>query len=106
MRPGTRVAGATAVLVFVLGLAWVPRRVNAQVQASLYPRVVAGDAVERTLAADETVTYVYDGRPNVHEFDVGERYMLVEVICTFTATLAPLYTACCVRVFLSRQPDV
>ena len=104
MRPGTRVAGATAVLVFVLGLAWVPRRVNAQVQASLYPRVVAGDAVERTLAADETVTFVYDGRPDVNGPDAGERYMLVEVCCTPEATLSPLSAVCvaCARV-LSRQ---
>lgn len=101
-----RGTGATAVLVLVLGLVRLPQSVNAQVQASLYPRVVAGDVVERTLAADETVTFVYDGRPNVHEFDVGERYMLVEVRCTFKAALAPLYTVCCARLFLSRQPDV
>ena len=48
-------------------------------QASWYPRIVAGEAIERTLAADETVTFVYDGWPNMNRLDAGERYVLVEV---------------------------
>lgn len=72
------VAAVATVLLAVLSLVWLPRS-GAQVQASWYPRIVAGEAIERTLAADETVTFVYDGWPNMNRLDAGERYMLVEV---------------------------
>ena len=89
--------GAVAiVLLVVLSLLWLPRS-GAQVQASWYPRIVPGEVIERALAADETVTFVYDGRPNMHRLDAGERYMLVEVRCTAWATLAPPCPVCLVR---------
>lgn len=53
-----------------------------------YARVVAGTPVQHTLAADETVTYVYDGRPEAAGPDSGERYMLVEVRILVRASAA------------------
>ena len=45
-------------------------------QAQQYAALTAGASVTRTLAADETVTLVYDSRAAT---DSGERYMLVEL---------------------------
>ena len=93
-----RSSGTAIVLWSLLCLGASPRSVVAQVQASRYPRVVAGDVVEQTLEADETVTYVYDGRSYAHGLDNGERYMLVEVRSNSWSTCAvPLV---CVPVWL------
>ena len=78
--PAMRAASGASVLAFILGLVWLPRSASQPVPGQ-YDRVVAGEVVERTLVADDTVTFEYDGRSEIHSVDAAGRYMLVEVRC-------------------------
>ena len=86
MASMTNSARGRIAVVQLLALAMMAEfsRVPAQ-----YAHVVAGTPVQHTLAADETVTYVYDGRPEAARPDSGERYMLVEVRILVRASAAP-----------------